>query len=1105
MSTDIRNVKDMTGLITYFAEKLQWNIDPDDFDDIEDVAYDFEAEDIGLKEEAFARINSLLQLPPLVDGQKWGIFCVEFDSRKFEVTALRKILSGLIPKRRNSADHAVWEQKDLLFLCFWGKDNDRTIGIAHFEDKESGLPTIKMISCAPAVEDFTQIRVFEDRLKRLQWPMNYVDYEKWREDWSNAFTTGYRQTIQDASTLTTQLAAEAQEIRNRILEILNVETVNGYVHLLYEKFKNTLIHDMTETQFADMYAQTVVYGLFSARCMDDTEENFSPSEAVECIPNTNPFLKSLMQECLGAKKNSKLSFDELEIGNVVDLLLHTKTSAIIQDFNRQTGGGREDPVIHFYEEFLTAYDKKQKVARGVYYTPQPVVNYIVRKVDNILKTEFGFENGLASIKTKKIKYLREAKKKSAGKVTKGMVEDTKDVFAIQILDPATGTGTFIRQTILQIYENLRQQNKGVNKEDFKKLWNEYVPKYLLPRINAFELMMAPYAVAHMKLAMVLKDTGYNFIDSKRLNVFLTNTLEKPGESDTQFTLWNWQDPLSAESLEANRAKKNPNINIVIGNPPYLAASTNPYDISAYKTETDGVTDFKERKHWLNDDYVKFFRFAEQTINNNKEGIVAYVSNNGYLDNPTFRGMRGSLLRTFDKIWIVNLHGSANKRETTPDGGKDENVFDIMQGISLFIGTKTTMKKEWAEVYYADVWGTRNEKLKILENGCIHFKQLTLDSNMAYFIPFGDSNKSIYERGVSIADLFPKKVTGIITGNDKVAIASTKNELIRRMDIVRTSTNDKPIIEMWGKFTAGQTPEKIRSDIVMNEGTITPIAFRPFDNRWTYYSGNSCAWIFRPREKSIMGHLLKAPNSPVGENIGIVFCKTSRSFFPPFVSKNIIAHRLFSALCEITYIAPLYLCSGNGTKNDNWTANIDSNAYYQLTKNMSNRPTPIEIFDYVYGILHDPAYREKYEQYLNRDYPRVPVINDTSLIHCGDAFFVDEELFFKYASVGKKLRKLHLMETTENADLILETSQHDKIEIETIKYKKGILQINKETKIHGITPEAWAYNIGGHQVLDKWFKEHKGEILSKKTFSHVTKIVGIINETLRMEEYLNSLH
>ena len=669
MTYDIRNVKNITDLISYFSQNLGWNISIDDFDNIEDISYNFSAEDIGLKEESFAKISSLRQLQPLVDGQQWGIFCVEFDSNKFEVSALRKILSGLIPRRRNSADHAVWCQQDLLFICNWGRENNRTIGVAHFEDKENGLPQIKMISCAPALEDFTQIKVFENRLEQLAWPKNTNNIEEWRKAWSSAFTTAYRQTIQDSSTLTIQLAAETQNIRNRILDVLNVESENGYVHLLLEKFRNTLIHDMTEQQFADMYAQTVVYGLFSARCMDQTPDDFSAEEAIECIPSTNPFLKNLMRECLGAQNNSRLSFDELEIGNIVDLLLHTKTDAIIADFNRQTGGGREDPVIHFYEKFLAAYDKTQKVKCGVYYTPQPVVNYIVRTVDEIIKKDFGLEDGLASTETKKIKVTRQSKRRVDGHSYK-QVEDTVEVPTVQILDPATGTGTFIRQVILQIYDNFKKKNRHLSPSKLEKAWNDYVPVHLIPRINAFEKMMAPYAVAHMKLAMVLRDTGYNFKDNARLNVYLTNTLEKPGNSNAQKTFW--ADPLTTESVAANVVKKNPGINVIIGNPPYCGfSSSNNNDwisnlIKSYKY-INGVKLNERNLKWINDDYVKFIRFAEHRIEESQYGIVGYISNNGFLDNPTFRGMRLRLMETFDEIYILNLHGSRKKRETAPNG------------------------------------------------------------------------------------------------------------------------------------------------------------------------------------------------------------------------------------------------------------------------------------------------------------------------------------------------------------------------------------------------------------------------------------------------------
>jgi len=660
MAYDIRKIRDTTDLIGYFSENLGWNIDMDYVDDIEDIAYDFTAADIGLKEDAFARISALRQMQPLVDGQKWGVFCVEFDSQRFEAGALRKILSKLIPRRRNSADHAVWDQQDLLFICNWGKDNNRTIGLAHFEDQGKDLPQIRMISCAPAVEDFTQIKIFEDRLSLLRWPKDTSNIEEWRRTWASAFTTGYREVIHTSALLTTRLAAEAQNIRNHILEILEVETENGYVHKLFDKFRETLIHDMTETQFADMYAQTVVYGLFSARCMDATQDNFTAAEAVNCIPNTNPFLKNLMRECLGAN-SSRLSFDEMEIGNVVELLRNTHTDAIIQDFNRQTGGGREDPVIHFYEEFLTAYDKAQKVQRGVYYTPQPVVNFIVRAVDDILKTEFGLPEGLASTATKQVKTQRLSERKINGMYR--MIDTMVTVPAVQVLDPATGTGTFLRQVILQIYENFKQQHRGESKEAIRAAWNEYVPKHLLPRINGFELMMAPYAVAHMKLAMVLKDTGYDFSGEGRLNVCLTNTLEAPGNSEDQISMFD--DPLATESIEANKVKKNNGVSIVIGNPPYSVSSSNRSNwildlLASYKK------DLNEKKLNLDDDYIKFIRYAESVIDAAGQGIVAFISNNSFIDGVTHRQMRHELLQKFSSIYVIDLHGSSMKQEIAPD-------------------------------------------------------------------------------------------------------------------------------------------------------------------------------------------------------------------------------------------------------------------------------------------------------------------------------------------------------------------------------------------------------------------------------------------------------
>ena len=352
---------------------------------------------------------------------------------------------------------------------------------------------------------------------------------------------------------------------------------------------------------------------------------------------------------------------------------------------------------------------------------------------------------------------------------------------------------------------------------------------------------------------------------------------------------------------------------------------------------------------------------------------------------------------------------------------------------------------------------------------------------------------------------PENVTGIITGNDEVALASTKPELLSRMEIVKNATDSIPIDNLWGKYTKGQTAEKIQNDVLSPNGTVTQIAFRPFDYRWTYYSGDSCGWVFRPREKKTMGHLLAAPTSPIGANIGLVFCKTSRSFFSPFVSTSIIAHRLFSAMCEITYIAPLYLRSETAMEGELWTPNLNQEKLKELTQYLPYEVSPIQVFDYVYGILHDPAYCKRYEQYLCRDFPRVPIINEPEELRTAESFYVSEEMFRKYSAAGARLRRLHLMTDKTPAALSLDPSTAENMEIGAVKYKDGVLQLNANNRIVGIPKEVWDYQIGGYQVVDKWFKSHKGEALSLGSFTHIENMVGLIAETIRIQNELSEMH
>lgn len=1102
MAQELRKINDMESLMAYFSENLGWAIDPDDYYDIDDITYDFEAEDLGLKEEAFAKITSLKQLRPLVDDQRWGIFFVNFESARFEVTALRKILSGLVPARRN-ADHAVWDKKDLLFLCTWGERNKTTIGIAHFEDAERGLPQIKMISCEPAVEDFTQINVFEQRLSKLAWPSDPTDTVAWHDSWAAAFTTRYRQAIQDAHTLTVRLAEEAQNIRNRILTTLEIETANGYVHLLYEKFRDTLVHDMTEQQFADMYAQTVVYGLFSARCMDSTQDDFCATEAVECIPNTNPLLKGLLQECLGSNNaKSKLSFDELEVGNIVDLLLHTRTDAIITDFNRQTGGGREDPVIHFYEEFLSEYDKTQRVQRGVYYTPQPVVNFIVKAVDDILRRDFGIADGLASTETKKIKYTRQSKRRVDG-YYRSDVEDEMEVPAIQILDPATGTGTFLRQTILQIYDNFCSARKGMSKDRIQAEWNQYVPQHLLPRLNGFELMMAPYAVAHMKLAMVLKDTGYLFDTNERLRVYLTNTLEKAGNADGQLTLFD--DPLAFESVSANAVKKNNGINVVIGNPPYAGESINkePFALALidnYKIEPGGKEKLKEKNpKWLNDDYVKFIRYGQELIERAGRGILAYINPHGFIQNPTFRGMRWSLLQSFEQIYIIDLHGNSNRKETGPNGEKDENVFDIQQGVCICIFVRKHPTVRSCNVYHTDVYGIRDFKYNLLTKCSLNdiaFTEIFPKAPEYVFHPVNYDIKAEYEKGFSINSLFKLGSVGLVTARDSLTLDFTPEEILEKADRFLCMETEqaretfglgKDVRDWRVKWAQDDLGRNAVINGHINPNAIVPIMYRVFDKRYTVFTGTSRGFLCYPRTE-VMQHFL------LGPNIGLATARSNKSeTCDHFYVTNLMMEAKCAERTTQSAIYPLYIyytVAGQLKKSINYDDSIVAEFASRLgikytgdyQESTIDSFSAVDLFYYIYGCLYSIKYRNKYHTFLKENYPRVPYATDISE-------------FWRLVSHGHELCDLHLMDTPlELLTGVTFVSDGGKV-VEKVSFKNDRVYINSKSYFDNISSEQWKFILGGYQPLQRWYKDRRGRLLEDNDIQWYCQMAEVISRTI----------
>jgi predicted helicase len=835
-----------------------------------------------------------------------------------------------------------------------------------------------------------------------------------------------------------------------------------------------LISDIDNKSYSDLYSQTISYGLFAARYHDPSLPTFSREEALKLIPRSNPFLRKLFKDISDDELDSRLVWivDEL-----VSVFLASDVASIMKDFGKSTK--QEDPVVHFYETFLGAYNPSLRKQRGVWYTPQPVVNFIVRAVDDILKTEFGFKEGLADSSKKKIKINYQGK------------EIEKEVHQVQVLDPATGTGTFLSETIKHIHKNY---------EGMQGIWSKYVEDDLIPRINGFELLMASYAMAHLKLDMLLTDTGYVPTKDQRLKVFLTNSLEEP-HSDSG-TLWG--NILSDEADQANEVKRDSPIMCVIGNPPYSGISSNNSKwisklIEDYKY-VDGVH-FNERKHWLNDDYVKFLRYGQHYIEKNGQGILAFINPHGFLDNPTFRGMRWNLLKTYDKIYTIDLHGNSNKKEICPDGSADINVFDIQQGVSINIFVKTGKKKpnELGQVFHFDLFGKREFKYDFLIKNSINsmlFKELTPKKPNLFFMPKGIVGQIEYDNGFGVNQLFTINTVGFVTANDGLNISFSESEHRRKIhDLInmdesewRTKYNRKKDARDWQyQFAKDDCSENI-------DKMISNVSYRPFDIRFTLYTSKSRGMYASPQSKTTK-HFLQ------NGNIGLVVkrqCKQDFSYI--FLTNKITEGCLFESAYANNTILPLYIYSDIHAQttigqNADRVPNLNMEIVNQFSENLGVTFTiekeitkdtfaPIDILDYIYAVLHSPNYREKYKEFLKIDFPRVP-------------YPKDKDTFWKLVKLGGEIRQIHLLESP----VVDKPSSKYPITgtniVGKIKYEDGKVIINDTQYFEDVPEVSWNFYIGGYQPAQKWLKDRKDRELQVEDIRHYLKIIVALFETDRL--------
>lgn len=895
-------------------------------------------------------------------------------------------------------------------------------------------------------------------------PKQYATLENLLRD----FIAQKPQTITSPRELAERMAGKANLIKDVLRKTLaDDKDFHTELSSQYQAFKENLIHDITPEDFADIYAETIAYGMFAARLHDSTRDTFSRQEALELLPKSNPFLRSLFGYVAGYDLDERIAWI---IDDLARVFQACDVAKIMEGFGKLTG--QDDPFLHFYETFLAAYNPAKRKARGVWYTPEPVVNFIVRAVDEVLQTEFGLSDGLADTSKVTIDWDTGQTGNKGKSIT-----IKKEVHRVQILDPAAGTGTFLAEVIKQIAPKIQGVAPG--------LWSQYIEQDLIPRLHGFELLMASYAMCHMKLDMILTEMGYKPTGSPtRLSVYLTNSLEEgePANQTLPFSQW-----LSREAKGANTIKRDMPIMCVIGNPPYNPSSKNNSTwirnkLAVYKKGLG------ERKVNLEDDYIKFLRFSEHLIEKNGNGIIAMITNNSYLDGVTQRIMRKHLLNTFDGIYIVNLHGDI--RQDGPAVLKDENVFDITQGVSIIVAFKKNQpsKIKEATLRYASIAGRRKEKYRQLRKGSpgnLNFELLRPAAPNYRFLPATEDSQMDYHAGFKVSDFFNTYSSGIQTKRDKLCISASAQALQSRIkDFRNLSVED--LREKYRLPADGRdwTVAEAQRDVIEEDGKIVPFLYKPFDRQFIYYSGRTKGFVAYPR-REVMQHIVGKKNFAL-----IVNRQNVREYFSfAGVTDSTCCHGTFYLGNRgQDYCCPLYLYPDDQELDQTRRVNFDAKLYKRLRRLAAHpthgTPDEVQVFDYIYGVLHCPAYRDTYAEFLKIDFPRIP-------------WPASPDEFWDVSPKGTELRTLHLMDpATIGPTPYPFTGDGDNV-VDKPRFEDGRVWINATQYFDSAPEVSWGFFIGGYQPAQKWLKDRKGRALSFDDVKHYQRILKILAETDRI--------
>ncbi|MFQ6066153.1 MAG: type ISP restriction/modification enzyme [bacterium] len=854
--------------------------------------------------------------------------------------------------------------------------------------------------------------------------------------------------IRTSSDLSIELAKRTRFLEHILQEELSGE--NEEITRFYKSFQEELIETLSKERFADLYAQTITYGLFAARMR--VKNSFKKELAWESIPQSLPLLKEIFYSLTGPHFPESLSWIVDDISQVLE---KADVPSILKEF--KTTRWDEDPVIHFYETFLATYNPKERERLGVYYTPLPVVSYITRSVHKLLKEEFSKAEGLA----------------------------TTDV---TLLDPAAGTLTFLVQAIKQVQKELEERNKG-------GLVKSYIEEHILPHFHALEILMAPYTVGHFKASIVLEQMGYKLKEDERFKFYLTNTLEMKEPREISFLI-----DLTKEGREAQKIKEKIPILVVFGNPPYSVSSENKSDFIEHLMDTYKEDVRKERNiQPLSDDYIKFIRFGHWKIEQASKGILGFITNNSYLSGVIHRGMRRKLLETFDRIYLLNLHGSARLGEVTPEGGKDENVFDIQQGVTIVLYVKLERPEKEKKVYYADLWGLRSEKYGYLSENdteTTKWQEIKPVAPYYFFVPKDFALQEEYGRLWKMTEIFRQWSFGVTTARDHFLVGFTGDEIVQKMRVF-TGPLTNHLIKMDLKLRNGKhwrvsrTRERVRSE--KWEDLIYPYDYRPFDSRYICYHR---ALIERDRFK-LMRHMMERSNlainltkrlrDPIWRHILV----TSR-----ITDKTLISSR------DNCYCFPLYLYQytredlalSQELAEERKIPNFTDKFLQAVKEFLETEPTPEEIFYYIYAVLYSNTYRERYQEFLKIDFPRIPLTHDY-------------KVFGALSDLGKELVELHLLKhlslsQTETGYPASGSNKMEKVRYDEVTQR---VYINKDQYFEGISKKVWEYRIGAYQVMEKYLKDRRDRKLSLDEINHYMKVAKAIRLTIEIQGKIDEVY